>query len=492
MTNKTTEQDMEAKSVDTNDATTIKASKVSGEVASESFGDDATQHATHEDSQMDLPEEPSAIEEEVDYSIIEPGSLSRALKKCRDEADMSVEDAAQEMRLPLSIVNALESESFADLPDPPYVRGYLRSYTRLNESDPGNLINHYETLRGADPKDIASFTPTTPRYQPGSKKSVSPTTIKLAGFSMIIMLMVVLSMIPAVSQWASDTWQSFSEPQQQRLASGDTPEQNAETQAANNTNTEQSENTPETQSTQHAASMSDAATPDKSEQIAVNQEATDTAAQDRKTAADSAEVADQDKQPEQVAASAESDTGESGTPTPSEDVEKSAESPDRDSTTDKEQDIARTDQEKTATTASDSDTGESATGTNTDAAAQGAAKAETAAAEEAAATAKKAEADKLAAQQAAARRNDNFKQPIDGSVLIRLVFTQPVWMSIKDGRGKTIFASLNAAGTRKELRANTPLQFKVGNAQGVQIYLNGQLVDQRPHTRGSVSTFRAH
>ncbi|MEZ5479769.1 MAG: DUF4115 domain-containing protein [Thiolinea sp.] len=62
-------------------------------------------------------------------------------------------------------------------------------------------------------------------------------------------------------------------------------------------------------------------------------------------------------------------------------------------------------------------------------------------------------------------------------------------MSIKDGQGKTIYSALSAPGSRKELRAHTPLVFKVGNASGVRIYLNGQLVDQGPYTRGNVANF---
>lgn len=521
MTNRTTEQDMEAESVDKNDATLIKSPDNSEEMTTEAISNNDTQNIINEvnetpegiHSDVDLPDEavketeeavpdePALVEEEPDYSIIAPGSLSRALKKCREEADFSVEDAAQEMRLPLTVVKALESENFAELPDPPYVRGYLRSYARLNESDATNLINHYETLRGADPKDIASFTPVTPRYQPNSKKAVSPTTIKLAGFSMIVMLLVVLSMIPAVSQWASDTWQSFSEPQNQKLAA--TAKQSTEAETTDNTEQDNgAQETEGTGNTDSTASSSDTATPDNSEQLALNQEAADTATQDQNTdtATDNTETTEQDKTPEQAADAPAGDTEQAAEETGT--TEPASESAATDNTQDMaaDQNTDKTDPTATAATTSDTDTS-AATDTNADTAqAVATAEAEAAAAKQQQeqadaekAAAEKAEADKLAAQQAeAAKQEDKFQQPIDGSVLIRLVFSQDVWMSIKDGRGKTIFGALNAAGTRKELKATTPLQFKVGNAPGVQIYLNGQLIDQKPYTRGSVSTFRAN
>lgn len=522
MTNKTTEQDMEAKSVDKNDATLIESPDNNEETATGSADDtlDAidekqeTPEAADTTTSADLseeieaaePEMPEPVVEKFDDSIIAPGSLSRALKKCREEADMSMEDAAGEMHLPLSVIKALEEENFADLPDPPYVRGYLRSYARLNESDATNLINRYETLRGADPRDSSSFTPVTPRYQPNNKKAVSPTTIKLAGFSMIVLLMVVLSMIPAVSQWASDTWQSFSEPQNQKLAAA----RKAKADAAN-TDTDANaqataETTPSTntQSTNMASSSSDTAVPGNTEQLALNQEATDTGSTEN--------TAEQDSTAGQTAESAATDAPAGETEQAAEGTTDNTETTGEDDAADTAQAAADDKNDPTAVDGSDTSTDAPATETtntdNTDTATQepattreqdtAAAEAEAArqkqaeaqaAAEKAAA--EKAEADKAAAA-AAAQQDDNFQQPIDGSVFIRLVFTQDVWMSIKDGRGKTIFGALNAAGTRKDLRANTPLQFKVGNAPGVQIYLNGQLIDQKPYTRGSVSNFRAN
>jgi hypothetical protein len=80
--------------------------------------------------------------------------------------------------------------------------------------------------------------------------------------------------------------------------------------------------------------------------------------------------------------------------------------------------------------------------------------------------------------------------PIEGDVNVKLEFTQDVWMQVKDETKKTLFESTNTAGTTKEFKATTPLNFKVGNAPGVKVYLNGQLYDQTPYTKGSVARFK--
>nr|CAA6821558.1 MAG: Unknown protein [uncultured Thiotrichaceae bacterium] len=519
MTNKTTEQDMEAESVDNNNATMIEKPTESGDLTTEdtikSTASELTETVEETQGTTDEAVDEALIPdtEEIDspdHMIIAPGSLSRSLKRCRDEAGITVEGAAAELRLPLSVLKSLEEENFAELPDPPYIRGYLRSYARLNDSDPTNLINHYETLRGADPKDIASFTPITPRYQPDSKKAVSPTTIKLAGFSMIILLLVVLSMIPAVSQWASDTWKSFSEPQSQKLAAASAQD----TEASGNSVTDEAqiaENAANSSDTS-TSSNSDTAPADNSEQLPINQPADsdkhneDVGTNDTDGTAEE-KIADEEKTAEETSESASATEAES-TETAQEDAaaaeqSTTADSTVTDSTTDTdaatENSAANSEEDGNGETTDDASATaqNAATDTTQDAATEEVAATAQDAATEETATQEQADAEKIAAEAQKARekeaqQGEQFQQPIDGSVIIRLVFSQPVWMSIKNGRGKTIFSSLNAAGTTQELKATTPLQFKVGNAQGVKIYLNGQLIDQKPYTRGSVSTFRAN
>lgn len=69
-------------------------------------------------------------------------------------------------------------------------------------------------------------------------------------------------------------------------------------------------------------------------------------------------------------------------------------------------------------------------------------------------------------------------------------FAEEVWTQVKGEDKKTLFESLNTAGTIKEFKAKAPLDFKIGNAPGVKIYINGQLFDQNPHIKGSVARFK--
>jgi len=63
------------------------------------------------------------------------------------------------------------------------------------------------------------------------------------------------------------------------------------------------------------------------------------------------------------------------------------------------------------------------------------------------------------------------------------------WLQVRDGRNKIIFEALNTANTWKEFKTGTPLTFKIGNADGVRIYFNGQPYNLAPYTKGSVARF---
>ena len=80
--------------------------------------------------------------------------------------------------------------------------------------------------------------------------------------------------------------------------------------------------------------------------------------------------------------------------------------------------------------------------------------------------------------------------PIVGEATIKMEFSDDVWVQVKGADKKTVFESLNTNGTTKEFKATPPLSFKIGNAPGAKVYINGQLYDSTPYTKGSVARFK--
>jgi cytoskeletal protein RodZ len=132
------------------------------------------------------------------------------LVECREKAGLGLEQAAEELHLSTHILKALEQEDFAHLPEPPYVRGYLRGYSKLADIDAKELIRTYEALRGAKPDEIAHhFAPARPLSKV-AQPVMSTSTLKFIGFGALVLLLGLFSMIPGVRDWANHTWSSFS------------------------------------------------------------------------------------------------------------------------------------------------------------------------------------------------------------------------------------------------------------------------------------------
>jgi cytoskeleton protein RodZ len=71
----------------------------------------------------------------------EPTSFGARLTAAREKERLSVGDMASRLRLHVNQVRAIESENLAQLPEPAYVRGFVRSYARSLGLDPAPLID---------------------------------------------------------------------------------------------------------------------------------------------------------------------------------------------------------------------------------------------------------------------------------------------------------------------------------------------------------------
>lgn len=75
-----------------------------------------------------------------------PGAL---LKSAREEARLSEEDVARELRMTVRKVRALEADDYAQLHSDTFVRGYLRTYAKLLKLDADEILQAYRYARRA-------------------------------------------------------------------------------------------------------------------------------------------------------------------------------------------------------------------------------------------------------------------------------------------------------------------------------------------------------
>jgi cytoskeleton protein RodZ len=128
------------------------------------------------------------------------------LVAAREAQGLTLEVVASKLRLSARTLQALESNRFEDLPEPIFVRGYLRAYARLLEIDQKVVIAEYDRLVGT--RD--------PVLRPSSKRRRQPNAdypyIRGALALLVVAILVLFGSwwysrlqhdVPAQSQTAS-------------------------------------------------------------------------------------------------------------------------------------------------------------------------------------------------------------------------------------------------------------------------------------------------
>ena len=98
---------------------------------------------------MNLDEDKNIDEEEGQQSSSGFGGL---LSQAREQAGYSQQDVAVELHLKPELIQAIDDEKLDELPEPAYVRGYLRSYARMVSVDVDTVLNAYSSLNHETPE----------------------------------------------------------------------------------------------------------------------------------------------------------------------------------------------------------------------------------------------------------------------------------------------------------------------------------------------------
>ena len=118
-----------------------------------------------------MEEKSIQLEDQESAPKLGSGALLSAARK---QQKKSVEDIAKELNLSISQIKTIELDQSEGLPEPTYVRGYIRSYANLLGLNPDEVLEHYlnknwqksanlddlpRGLRESDSSDASLFTP---------------------------------------------------------------------------------------------------------------------------------------------------------------------------------------------------------------------------------------------------------------------------------------------------------------------------------------------
>jgi cytoskeleton protein RodZ len=121
------------------------------------------------------------------------------IKKAREEQGISVGDMAARSRLSVQQVEAIEAENTAQLPEPVYVRAFLRGLAQELGLKPEPLVADYMQRYGGGSKDFGML----PDHDPGRETVVSARPAHGAFKIIAALVLLIVLVIVAWQFWTS-------------------------------------------------------------------------------------------------------------------------------------------------------------------------------------------------------------------------------------------------------------------------------------------------
>ncbi len=405
---------------------------------------------------------------EINEEQTETKRLGDLLKSYRESAGLDYEQAADALCLTVGTLKALENEEFERLPEAPYLRGYLRGYAKLANTSSAEAIALYEEIRGGNSINHTHYNfSASASVNNVIKPVIPPYLAKLVVAAVAVLLLATLSMIPSVKNWATEIWSEFSHKTQE----AELKKSNASKLIATEQSTQQKVEVAKSTANSVTDIKTDNLHSEQPQELTKN---TDNSNNTQQSTATIVNTTDVNNQPTQVNNSSlmegviqrSSDTN--GDVKDITETDNSIQSTIK-NTAEGDQNTADTHQavdnaEQTNNTTKLVDNAQLQTSDNNIEQTQ--------------------KIPPETTEVDLSNVNDNA-----GEVIVKLVFKDEVWMRVNSGK-KKVFSGLKKSGESAEFKARKPLSFKVGNAPGVDVYINGKLYDQKPYMRGVVAKFK--
>lgn len=143
--------------------------------------------------------------EEVEQKVVTkgPGDL---LQAARIEQGITVEDIARQMNLNARILQSIEDDDYTEIQSPIFIRGYLRTYSRLVGVDEDQVIKLFGVFYQVEDPDIKTIGNTAPQI------SSNDIRVKWMTYAVVLGLVVLISVWWVNNYRSSDVETAFTEP----------------------------------------------------------------------------------------------------------------------------------------------------------------------------------------------------------------------------------------------------------------------------------------
>ena len=125
------------------------------------------------------------------------GTLGNYLRSAREERGIELRDAAQQTRISLQYLKALEEEDFSKLPGAVFVRGFLKNYCKFLKLDETEVMKKFAESQQTPPH-VTAAQASQSAAQPIAEEPEKSTSVKFPfepfvwGTVIIIVLVIAL------------------------------------------------------------------------------------------------------------------------------------------------------------------------------------------------------------------------------------------------------------------------------------------------------------
>jgi hypothetical protein len=122
------------------------------------------------------------------------GTLGEYLRKAREAKDIDIRDAAQQTRISVNYLKALEEEDFAKLPGDVFVKGFLKSYGKFLQLDEPEMLRRFAELKpkAAVPAPVPAVAETATSVPESGSRRKTPVEPFLWAAAICVSLLVFL------------------------------------------------------------------------------------------------------------------------------------------------------------------------------------------------------------------------------------------------------------------------------------------------------------
>jgi len=126
---------------------------------------------------------------EDDDDIIQTSSVGERLKAAREEKKLSLEDIADQTRIPLRHLQNLEAGDWSNLPAPTYTIGFAKSYASAVDLDRTEIGEDLRAEMGGQRFESGS----TEVFEPADPARTMPKWLVLSAIGAIVLLVVIMT-----------------------------------------------------------------------------------------------------------------------------------------------------------------------------------------------------------------------------------------------------------------------------------------------------------